>query len=132
MAQSASNSQMTAASHTEMSRLILPMRSRSLPQLRSRSRGRTPRVRSRRQRIPTPERRATKMRHGLCQRARMWRRNGWNIRFLLNVDDINQGQVGDCYFLSALAEEASKNPGWIKQLVRARGDGTFDVWLYHN
>ena len=42
-------------------------------------------------------------------------------------DDINQGGVGDCYFLAALASVASTKPDLIRQTVADLGDGTYAV-----
>ena len=42
-------------------------------------------------------------------------------------DDINQGAIGDCYFLSTLAAVANNDPLLIKQSVTDLGDGTFGV-----
>jgi hypothetical protein len=44
-----------------------------------------------------------------------------------SMNDINQGNVGSCYFLSTIAAVAMDNPCWIKQSVVDFGDGTFGV-----
>jgi hypothetical protein len=41
--------------------------------------------------------------------------------------DVNQGYVGDCYFVSALAETALKNPSKIESMITSNGNGTFAV-----
>jgi hypothetical protein len=41
--------------------------------------------------------------------------------------DVNQGYVGDCYFLSTLASVAKLDPSLITKDVVANGDGTFTV-----
>jgi len=41
--------------------------------------------------------------------------------------DVNQGYVGDCYFLSTLASVAKLDPSLIRKDVVANGDGTFTV-----
>jgi hypothetical protein len=41
--------------------------------------------------------------------------------------DVNQGYIGDCYFLSTLGSVAKLDPILIRQDVVANGDGTFDV-----
>ncbi len=46
--------------------------------------------------------------------------------------DINQGQLGDCYFMSSLAETALKNPNIITSMFTVNGDGTFTVRFYYN
>ena len=43
------------------------------------------------------------------------------------IDDINQGVLGDCYFLSTLAAGAETNPAWIRQSVVDLGDRTYAV-----
>jgi hypothetical protein len=46
--------------------------------------------------------------------------------------DINQGMLGDCYFVSTLAETALKNPGVIASMFIVNGDGTYTVRFYNN
>ena len=46
--------------------------------------------------------------------------------------DINQGYLGDCYFVSTLAETALKNPGVIANMFITNGDGTYTVRFYNN
>jgi hypothetical protein len=41
--------------------------------------------------------------------------------------DVNQGYVGDCYFLSTLSSVAKLDPSLIRKDVVANGDGTFTV-----
>ncbi|HEY2759881.1 MAG TPA: C2 family cysteine protease [Pirellulales bacterium] len=45
--------------------------------------------------------------------------------------DVQQGGLGDCYFLSALAETALKNPGAITSMFIINGDGTYTVRFMH-
>ena len=45
-------------------------------------------------------------------------------------DDIVQGQLGDCYFLSGLAALAQTDAGLITQSITALGDGTYAVRYY--
>ncbi|MCY2926947.1 MAG: C2 family cysteine protease, partial [Planctomycetota bacterium] len=45
-------------------------------------------------------------------------------------NDIRQGGLGDCYFLAALASLAQTDPGVIRQMVVALGDGTFAVRFF--
>jgi Ca2+-binding RTX toxin-like protein len=42
-------------------------------------------------------------------------------------DDIDQGGVGDCYFVAALSAIAGTNPDVIRQTVADLGDGTYAV-----
>ena len=45
-------------------------------------------------------------------------------------EDVEQGALGDCYLLSALAAVARANPKAIEDLIKDNGDGTFDVTIY--
>ena len=47
-----------------------------------------------------------------------------------SADDVNQGAVGDCYFLAALADVAYNNPDYIKSMIWSNGDGTYGVKFY--
>ena len=44
-----------------------------------------------------------------------------------SVDDVDQGSVGDCYFMATLSAIAKTNPDKIRQLVVDLGDGTYAV-----
>ncbi len=46
--------------------------------------------------------------------------------------DVNQGQLGDCYFMASLAETALKNPNVITSMFTVNGDGTFTARFYYN
>ncbi|HEX5471196.1 MAG TPA: C2 family cysteine protease [Lacipirellulaceae bacterium] len=46
--------------------------------------------------------------------------------------DIRQGTIGDCYFLSSLAETALKDPSTITNMFVVNGDGTYTVRFYNN
>jgi len=54
------------------------------------------------------------------------RRDG---RFI-HPNDVSQGMLGDCYFLSALASIAQTNPNLIKRMIRRNRDGTYTVTLW--
>ncbi len=43
------------------------------------------------------------------------------------MNDVNQGYLGDCYFIASLAALARSNPDAIKQGIRDHGDGTYTV-----
>jgi len=47
-------------------------------------------------------------------------------------DDIQQGALGDCYLLAALAAVAKANPKLIESMITDKGDGTYDVKLYED
>jgi hypothetical protein len=44
-----------------------------------------------------------------------------------NADDVRQGQVGDCYFLSTLSGAAKVSPDLIRSMMVDFGDGTYGV-----
>ncbi len=46
--------------------------------------------------------------------------------------DINQGYLGDCYFVAALGEVALKDPSLIENMITANGNGTYSVLFYVN
>ena len=48
----------------------------------------------------------------------------------ISVNDINQGQMGDCYLLSSIGEIALFDPGLITQMIQANTNGTEMVTLY--
>lgn len=43
------------------------------------------------------------------------------------IEDINQGSVGDCYFLSSLGSLAFSTPSYARELAVDMGDGTYTV-----
>ena len=42
-------------------------------------------------------------------------------------EDVQQGQIGDCYFPAAIAALAKANPDAINKLIKDNGDGTYTV-----
>jgi len=44
-----------------------------------------------------------------------------------SADDVDQGYIGDCWFLASLAATARTNPNAIRQAVVELGDGTYAV-----
>jgi hypothetical protein len=48
------------------------------------------------------------------------------------ITDINQGQLGDCYLCSSLAEVAARNPGVIQSMIIDNGNNTYGVRFYVN
>lgn len=49
-----------------------------------------------------------------------------------SMNDINQGYLGDCYFLSSCAEVAFQNPSLISSMFTDNGNGTYGVRVYEN
>lgn len=49
-----------------------------------------------------------------------------------SYSDINQGYLGDCYFMASLAETALKNPSAIANMFVVNGDGTYTVRFFNN
>jgi Calpain family cysteine protease len=45
----------------------------------------------------------------------------------INPDAVQQGKVGDCYFLASVAAVAKTNPDAIKQMIKENADGTYTV-----
>ncbi len=48
----------------------------------------------------------------------------------LSYDDVTQGEVGDCYFLSSVASIASSDPAALGKLIKPAGDGQYDVQFF--
>ena len=46
--------------------------------------------------------------------------------------DVNQGYLGDCYFLSSLGEVALKDPSAIENMISTNGNGTYSVRFFVN
>src|SRR5271166_3665271 len=44
--------------------------------------------------------------------------------------DVNQGYVGDCYFVSSLGEVALKDPAAIENMISSNGNGTYSVRFF--
>ncbi len=49
-----------------------------------------------------------------------------------SMTDVNQGYLGDCYFLSSCAEVASQNASDITSMFTNNGNGTYGVRLFVN
>ena len=45
-------------------------------------------------------------------------------------NQVDQGSLGDCWFMSSLAALADKDPGAIERMVHDNGDGTYVVTLF--
>ncbi|HEY9667499.1 MAG TPA: C2 family cysteine protease [Coleofasciculaceae cyanobacterium] len=50
----------------------------------------------------------------------------------INFTDVNQGGVGDCYFMATLAAAAKDKPSAIQNMFIDNGDDTFTVRLFNN
>lgn len=48
----------------------------------------------------------------------------------IDPNDVQQGYLGDCYFLAAIASVARADPNALKKLITDNGDGTYNVKLY--
>jgi hypothetical protein len=48
----------------------------------------------------------------------------------ISVDDINQGQMGDCFLLSPIGEIVLQKPQFISSMIHANTNGTETVTLY--
>jgi hypothetical protein len=48
----------------------------------------------------------------------------------INIGDINQGQIGDCFLLSSIGEIALLRPTFIANMIHANANGTETVTLY--
>ena len=43
------------------------------------------------------------------------------------LTDVNQGELGDCFFLAALASTAEQDPALIRSMISSNGNGTYSV-----
>jgi hypothetical protein len=50
----------------------------------------------------------------------------------IDINDVNQGQIGDCFLLSSMCELALYDPNAIMNMIHANADGTETVTLYTN
>jgi hypothetical protein len=48
----------------------------------------------------------------------------------INMNDIHQGQMGDCFLVSPLGELAKTHPDAVRNMIRQNADGTETVTLY--
>jgi hypothetical protein len=48
----------------------------------------------------------------------------------IDANDVRQGQLGDCWFLSTLAAVALANPAAVRRLISPAGEGRYNVSLY--
>lgn len=50
----------------------------------------------------------------------------------ISIEDVKQGDVGNCYFMAGLGATAYRKPSIIKNMFTDNGDGTFTVKFYEN
>lgn len=50
----------------------------------------------------------------------------------IDIHDVNQGQIGDCFLLACVADLALYDPNTIMNMIHANADGTETVTLYTN
>lgn len=55
---------------------------------------------------------------------------GKGDKHAIAANDVQQGDLDDCYVLGPLAALAQSNPDWIKKMIEAQEDGTYKVTLY--
>ncbi len=48
----------------------------------------------------------------------------------ISMNDIHQGQIGDCYLLSPIGDLAATHPNLIQNMIHANADGSETVTLY--
>lgn len=50
----------------------------------------------------------------------------------LDPSNMEQGQLGDCWFLAAAGAVAKHDPDWIREHMKQNADGTWTVTMYKN
>ena len=48
----------------------------------------------------------------------------------VSYDDVDQGQIGDCYFMAALSAVTKANPAFVRDSIRLNKDGTYNVRFF--
>ncbi len=48
----------------------------------------------------------------------------------VELNDVSQGKIGDCYILAGIGSFAKQHPEKIKNIITDNGDGTFSVKIY--
>ena len=81
------------------------------------------------QRTPNVEYRSLPEQLGPRQRGSLAVR-GTGDADAFSINDINQGSIGDCYFLAALGGIAHTNPNLLRQAITENSNGTYSVRLY--
>ena len=55
---------------------------------------------------------------------------GKGDKHAFSPNDVNQGSIGDCYFLATLVSVANTDPGALKKAIKKNRNGTFTVKLH--
>ncbi|MGE0710227.1 MAG: C2 family cysteine protease [Planctomycetota bacterium] len=50
----------------------------------------------------------------------------------VDVNDVNQGGLGDCYFMAGIASVARTHPHRVRSMIETNADGTFSVYLWRH
>jgi RHS repeat-associated protein len=61
--------------------------------------------------------------------APLWRKDGNGSEAPPGLDDIKQGNLGDCYLIASMAAVAYNDPASIRRMIVTRPDGNFTVTL---
>ncbi len=48
----------------------------------------------------------------------------------IHPNDVSQGAIGDCYYMSSIAAVAQQRPDLIRDMIKANGDGTYSVTFH--
>lgn len=48
----------------------------------------------------------------------------------IDINDVEQGSLGDCYLIAAIAAIAQQNPELIRDMIHDNGDGTYTVTFH--
>jgi hypothetical protein len=48
----------------------------------------------------------------------------------ISINDLHQGQLGDCFLISPIGEIAMRDPTWIQNMIHANANNTDTVTLY--
>ena len=48
----------------------------------------------------------------------------------IRPSDIQQGELGDCYFIASLGAIVERDPDFMRRMIQDNGDGTYTVTLY--
>jgi len=51
-------------------------------------------------------------------------------KFDIDINDVEQGLLGDCYLIAAIAAVAKQNPELLRHMIRDNGDGTYTVTFH--